>query len=201
MNKDAFLNRIRTALHRHPGQPRQEPPALLAPLEAWDAAELADLFTAELTLVGGYVHRVASLAEARGCLRELVEAFGARSYLRSADGIVDELVTDLGIPEAEDPADADLGVTGARYGIAATGTLVLTSEAGRRGSLLPMHHVAILNVAHLVPTMAEALENHHRAMPSAWVHATGPSRTADIELTLTTGVHGPGVVHVILVAS
>ncbi|MDQ3461050.1 MAG: LUD domain-containing protein [Deinococcota bacterium] len=201
MTKDAFLKRVRDALHRHPGQPAQEPPPLLAPLADWDAAELADLFAAELTLVGGHVHRVADLAEAKGCLRELVAAFGAKSFLRSADGVVDEVIEDLGIPQADHPGDADVGITGARYGIAATGTLVLTSEAGRRDSLLPMHHVALLNVAQLVPTVAEALESHYRAMPSAWVQATGPSRTADIELTLTTGVHGPGVVHVILIGS
>jgi L-lactate dehydrogenase complex protein LldG len=49
--------------------------------------------------------------------------------------------------------------------------------------------------------MAEALASYGGELPSAWVQATGPSRTADIELTLSIGVHGPGVVHVVLLSS
>lgn len=204
MKREAFLERVRHALGRTPGGPVEGPPQLLAPLPDWDKSELAGLFKHEMELVGGRVHEVTSLQEAKACLHLLVKTLAATSYLRStggADSIVDKVISDLSIPEARDPADADVGITGARYGVAATGTLVLTSEAGRKASLLPMNHIALLSADQLVPTLTEALEAHQGAMPSAWVQATGPSRTADIELTLTTGVHGPGVVHVILLSS
>lgn len=207
MTKGDFLNRVRAALHRHPGQPAQAPPALLSPLATWNAAELAEEFAAELTLVGGFVHRAADPGEARALLADLVRTLGARTCLRGADELVDEVTFGLDLPVAARPEDADVGITGARFGVAATGTLVLTSDRGRLSSLLPMIHIAVLRAEALVPTMAEALEAHGAPdpdlsgpeLPSAWIQATGPSRTADIELTLTTGVHGPGVVHVILI--
>jgi L-lactate dehydrogenase complex protein LldG len=197
VEREAFLARVRHALKREPGQPTEAPPEPIAPLAGWDLSALAESFRRELELVGGHVYEVETIEEARTKLREVLEAAGARSYTRSRDEIVAEVLEGLNVAEAENPADADAGITGARFGIAATGTLVLTSEAGRKSSLLPMHHVALLRPGQLVPTMAEAL--HGQALPSAWVQATGPSRTADIELTLTTGVHGPGAVHVILI--
>ncbi len=91
-------------------------------------------------------------------------------------------------------------MTGVLCAIAETGTLVLSSAAGRFASLLPMRHLALVREEQLVPTMAEALAKYGDELPSAWVQATGPSRTADIELTLSIGVHGPGVVHVVLLS-
>ena len=113
--------------------------------------------------------------------------------------IVDDLVRDIPIPLATNRADADVGITGVRCAIAQTGTLVLTSDTGRLASLLPMTHIAIVSAEQLVPTMTEAFEKY-MDIPTAWVQATGPSRTADIEQTLEIGVHGPGVVHVIMIA-
>jgi L-lactate dehydrogenase complex protein LldG len=98
-------------------------------------------------------------------------------------------------------AGADLGLTGVDLAIAETGTLVLVSGGGRPRStaLLPPCHVAVLDRTALVESLAQAgviLEAWHQgtapAERGAAIHfITGPSRTADIELTLTRGVHGP----------
>ncbi len=85
----------------------------------------------------------------------------------------------------------DLGITEADYLLPETGTLVLRSSAEqpRAVSLLPRIHLAIVRPDMLRPDMhqvfAEAKDSHYL------VFITGPSRTADIELTVTLGVHGP----------
>ena len=85
----------------------------------------------------------------------------------------------------------DLGITEADYLLPETGTIVLHSSAEmpRAVSLLPRIHLAIVRPEMLRPDMhqvfAEAKNNNYL------VFITGPSRTADIELTTTLGVHGP----------
>jgi L-lactate dehydrogenase complex protein LldG len=105
-------------------------------------------------------------------------------------------------------AAAGLGLTTADLAVAETGSVVLASGIGkgRAVSLLPPCHVAVLGVDRLIATMDEAgvvLEAWHAdGTPGAGanvVFVTGPSRTADIELTLTRGVHGPREVHVVFV--
>ena len=66
-------------------------------------------------------------------------------------------------------------------------------------SLLPEVHIAVLKISRLVPTLADALRMPEVRTASAGVIVTGPSRTADIEMTLTIGVHGPGELHVFLI--
>jgi len=106
-------------------------------------------------------------------------------------------------------AAAELGLTGADLAIAETGTLVLRSGPGRprSTSLLPPYHIALFDRTALVESLAQAgvvLESWHADGQSRHDGAvisfiTGPSRTADIELTLTRGVHGPKEVHAIFV--
>lgn len=99
-----------------------------------------------------------------------------------------------------DVAAVAVGVTGADFGLADTGTLVLktSNQRGRLLSLLPPVHVAILETECLLPDLASFL-----AQPvencSAITLITGPSKTADIEQKLTTGVHGPGEICILLV--
>ena len=96
--------------------------------------------------------------------------------------------------------DIRAGVTGARMGIAETGSVVLSSgESGLTASLLPEVHIAILKSTDIVPTLAEALARRELREVSAATIITGPSRTADIEMALTIGVHGPKELHVILI--
>lgn len=97
----------------------------------------------------------------------------------------------------------EVGLTGAIAGLADTGSLLVASAPGhsRLASLLPPAHVAVLPVSGLYPSLAECLADggdellRHSANV---VVITGPSRTADIELTLALGMHGPRELHVIL---
>jgi L-lactate dehydrogenase complex protein LldG len=105
-------------------------------------------------------------------------------------------------------AQADLGLSGVDYVIAETGTLVLSARPGQmRGvSLLPPVHVAIARTEQIVATLADFLlllqaegTDVQQHLSSCVSFITGPSRTGDIELTLTVGVHGPGELHLVLV--
>jgi L-lactate dehydrogenase complex protein LldG len=78
---------------------------------------------------------------------------------------------------------------------------VLPSGAGRpqTASLLPEVHIAILKAGDIYETLLEVLELRELHHASAVDLISGPSRTADIEMTLTIGVHGPREVHVFCV--
>lgn len=101
---------------------------------------------------------------------------------------------------AGDPAvvaTADLGVTGAVCGVALTGSLVMDSARARTrlASLLPEVHLALLARERIAATPGDMLRQLTRwlpgGLPSNLVFITGPSRSADIELEITVGVHGP----------
>jgi L-lactate dehydrogenase complex protein LldG len=102
-------------------------------------------------------------------------------------------------------ADDPVGVTAAFAGIAETGTLVLCSgaETSAVTSLLPETHVAVLPVARLVATLEDALDRVRTAgpLPRAINLVSGPSRTADVEQTVTLGAHGPRRVLIVLTSN
>jgi len=118
---------------------------------------------------------------------------------------ITEILNSLGVelvsPNASkhEMALCDLGITEADYLLPETGTLVLQSsfEKPRAVSLLPRVHLAIVRPemlrADLHQVFAEAKDHHYL------VFITGPSRTADIELTVTLGVHGPKNLYVWLI--
>jgi L-lactate utilization protein LutC len=95
--------------------------------------------------------------------------------------------------------DVDAGLTDVAAAIAETGSLVVCSGPGRsRGPwLVPPVHVAVVEEAQILPDLVD-LWSGGAALPAATTIITGPSKTADIEGILVTGVHGPGAVHVIV---
>lgn len=99
-------------------------------------------------------------------------------------------------------AGADAGIVWADWAVAETGTLALAAgpRRGRLVSLLPPCLVALVRETDIVPTLADGLARM-RSMPAALNLITGPSRSADIEGDLALGVHGPGRVAVVIVAS
>jgi L-lactate dehydrogenase complex protein LldG len=95
-----------------------------------------------------------------------------------------------------------VGLTGAAGGLADTGALALISGPGRGrlASLLPPVHIALLPVKKLYPALPAFLQANPDAIAGGriLVFIACPSRSGDIEMTLSIGVHGPGEIHVIL---
>jgi L-lactate dehydrogenase complex protein LldF len=105
----------------------------------------------------------------------------------------DEIALPSGITRHNQP-DAQAGISAALLGIAETGSLLLQESADSplAASLLPPIHLAILPASQLFTTLEQALAHPQTRLAPALSLVTGPSRTADIEMTLTIGVHGPG---------
>lgn len=100
--------------------------------------------------------------------------------------------------------DDKVGVTGCFCAIAETGTLMMHSgvQTPLTGSLLPDVHVALVRRSRLVSAMEDAWDLLRRELgelPRQVAFVSGPSRTADIEMTMVLGIHGPYRVHIILV--
>jgi L-lactate dehydrogenase complex protein LldG len=103
-------------------------------------------------------------------------------------------------------AAAVAGLTGATAGLADAGSVIVASGAGRSqlASLLPPIHLVVLRSADICAGLEDWLGGAGRSWvdsQSDIVLITGPSRTADIEMTLTIGVHGPGRVVIFLVGA
>ncbi|HZP87340.1 MAG TPA: lactate utilization protein C [Burkholderiales bacterium] len=107
--------------------------------------------------------------------------------------------------EARPPNGEDkVGITGCFCAIAETGTLMLLSGADTypATSLLPETHIALVPVSRIVHSMEDGwdlLRKERGELPRQVAFVSGPSRTADIEMTLVLGIHGPYRVHIILV--
>ena len=106
----------------------------------------------------------------------------------------------------EKTLEAAVGVTGVDHAVAETGSAVIVGGPGvaRLASLLPPVHVAVVTSGQVLPGLDELFVLRRRDMLSGpgrdYMNViSGPSRSADIEYTLVTGVHGPGEVHVVLV--
>lgn len=100
-----------------------------------------------------------------------------------------------------------IGLTGVDAAFAATGTLLLNSGPGRPllVSQLPRRHIALLPASRLYPSLERWLAGLPRMAGQPILPAplatflTGPSRSADIEVTPAFGIHGPSRLHVIVV--
>lgn len=99
--------------------------------------------------------------------------------------------------------DAGLGITGAEAGFAESGSIVLRSGAGRprMASLIPLVHVAVLRRDRIFRSTSHwmASEGSTTNREANVIFVTGPSKTGDIEMILTLGVHGPRYLYVVLI--
>jgi L-lactate dehydrogenase complex protein LldG len=207
--KNPVIDSVRQALGREIGSPLPQRPPVLPPRSANVRDAEIEILLAEIARLSGGTLRTSadSIGESLAVLVQSLDIASAScwktSWLKSLK--IEENLVSLGVdlisPHAgkEDLARCDLGVTGVDYAIPETGTLVLLSspEKPRAVSLLPRVHLAVIDPsalrADIHQVFAEAKDQPYL------VFITGPSRTADIELTVTLGVHGPRELHVWLV--
>ena len=203
------IESVRRSLGRTNQSPLSPRPAISESRQPETIDAEVDLFLNEVKKLSGVGQRL-SWSEIDSALKALVEEQNITKatawetpYLRRAG--VNEILNSLGVelisPHASkhEMALCDLGITEADYLLPETGTLVLRSsvEKPRAVSLLPRVHLAIARPemlrADLHQVFAEAKDHHYL------VFISGPSRTADIELTVTLGVHGPKNLYVWMV--
>jgi len=186
---------------------RLPPPPAAKPLVSTprSAAECRERFAQELAGLGVDCHVESSPEAVRARVSALVEGKKVLSWdpeeLPYGLGAVLSRAARGASPRAEQAA-AEIGVTGCHGAVAETGSLAVLSGPGhsRSVSLLPPMHVAVVKPPDFCFTMGEFFAREARRIGEAacCTFITGPSRTADIELTLTLGVHGPGKVVVVV---
>ena len=177
------------------------------------SAAAADLFRLNLDAVNGHCVIVQGETEIARALTRIITDLQktdirAERIAISDNPLVERLMhlTDLEIEALtiapNDIFSYDVGISTVQAAIAETGTLVLVSadERHRLVSLVPPVHIAIVDASRICETLGEALAllRNGRELSRAVTFITGPSRTADIELTLTVGVHGPQELYVIV---
>jgi len=203
MGREQILERLRTA-RATVTVPRAEAPAP-APVVRRPLHECAERFLQEAAAVGIECWAESSAADVRARVQSLVA--GRRVLAWDPSELpygVGDLVPGaaLGRSPRREQALAEIGVTGCDAAIAETGSLAMISAPGRSRivSLLPPAHLAIVTADRLTFSMAEFFADRAGALRHAasCTFITGPSRTADIELTLTLGIHGPGKVTIVL---
>jgi L-lactate dehydrogenase complex protein LldG len=204
--REDILAQVRLALRRDRSAPIPPPPGRIAPRQpAAPDLEMTSLLT-EISKLGGEVQQVR-----RDNLRDAFDVLVRDEGIRKATLWQTEELRTLGVeavirglgvaivsPYAGKHAlaECDLGVTGADAAFPETGTLLLrsTPQRPRMVSLAPRIHLALVTPEILLPDLSQGFEQVKGE--GYWVFVTGPSRTADIELTVTVGVHGPKALHV-----
>jgi L-lactate dehydrogenase complex protein LldG len=200
-----ILDAVRRSLgHQSTTAPRGRP-AVVPPRAAQSPNQELGRLLEEVQALGGETRQL-STAELDAALQELVSAGPIRTATLWRTSLLGRLgvarrLSALGVevvaPDAgkHELARCDLGITEVDFALAETGTLGLLSapDRPRQVSLLPRIHLGIMNPgalrADLHQVFAEARGEPYLILIS------GPSRTADIELTVTLGVHGPSALH------
>lgn len=163
--------------------------------------------------VGGFVEAWTALGGTSAIVTDDALVPAVRAWIGDASAVAgpqprfDALDGVLRWPACGVPATAgaEAAVVHATAAVAQTGSVVVSSDAngGRALSLLAPRALFVIDEAAIVDTPADVLRNRERwwpnGPPSQIVFVTGPSRSADIEMTLTIGVHGPGAVHALIV--
>jgi L-lactate dehydrogenase complex protein LldG len=207
--RDDILRDVRTALRRTAGQAAGSPPPVRSLVPALDREERIRRFCEAVAALDGTTHRAASGADACAYVSALLG--GGAAVASNAPILGTCGITALpGVHAGSDAenllrsqcAAADLGITGAYYALAETGSLVMLSSAEetRMISLLPPVHLAVVARDQILMNLDELLRilPNPDQLTSSMILITGPSRTADIEQILIRRVHGPGDLHVLI---
>ena len=214
--RDAILSRIRKAQGRAGSEPSAselaEVRAVIARREIGprpDIARAADplaQFRKECERVSTTFAEVASLEAVPAEVGRYLDGIGEAGPVVAWREFAGLEWRAAGVAFEARPATGDdrTGLTGCFCAIAETGTVLLLSapEMPKTNALLPDTHICVVRKSRLVKTMEDAfalVRAETGEPPRSMFMVSGPSRTADIEMTIVIGAHGPYRVHVILV--
>ncbi|HEY2015447.1 MAG TPA: lactate utilization protein [Bryobacteraceae bacterium] len=210
MSRDNILHRIRTAVGRSAGQPVADPPPIRLSVPDVDIEARIGSMIARVDALAGKAFLVDSGALACQAVASAIEgktAVASNASFLAECGIAALPGVRSGITDREELRElcafVDVGITSADYALADTGSLVMLSspQEARMISLLPPAHVAVVPRNRILTGLDELFTvlPNPAEQSSSMVLITGPSRTADIEQILVRGVHGPGLLTVIVV--
>lgn len=220
-----FLTTVAAAVRT--GNRFREPPSPAPDISsAWFVPGVSklDRFIDEVRKTGAEAHCVETIETAHAVLRDILTRYSVKRALYNSTPFIAsmripdclreaniEAVSPHELRELNEPErrnrifQADLGIAAPDWSFAETGSLMYSSSPDqmRMTSLAPPVHVALVARSTIVSDLFDlpALFDNHQGselLPSNLVLITGPSKTGDIELRLTRGVHGPGEVHVIV---
>jgi len=161
--------------------------------------QIIDLFLEKASKAGAEVVRVRGLEELNRALAGILD--GRDSIF--CPGITEkEKAVIISVDRrTDDYLSASVCVEEVFGGIAETGSLICSSQGGRvvQAGLLPTHHVAMVSAENIQESLDDFFAACGDSPPTNITFETGPSRTADIELTLTLGVHAPERLSIIVV--
>jgi L-lactate dehydrogenase complex protein LldG len=211
--RDDILRRIREANGRGTGTSARERETVLARLDARARGPLPAMdwetlprFRERCIAMMSTFDEVPSLAEVPSAVASYVK----HNNLPVAGACWPEFAgldwagAGLAIEARPSHGEDKLGITGVFCALAENGTLMLLSGENTHAttSLLPENHVAVVPASRIVRAMEDGwdlLRRERGSMPRQVNFVSGPSRTADIEMTLVLGAHGPFRVHVVVV--
>ena len=205
------LEKVRRSLGRAstPGSV-PPPPKIDEPIARLVSSDigLADLFITRASAmkmiatpisVDDLLEQMAAFLRERQCTRvmlsdtSLLTRLGVARYLKE-QGFDARTWAEITPDEAY---DFDAGVTDVDYAVAESGSLVIRHrpEHGRLISLVPFVHIAVVEPKSFLPDLIDLFERLAKEGVGGGVTMiSGPSKTADIEMNVVTGVHGPNVV-------
>jgi L-lactate dehydrogenase complex protein LldG len=162
--------------------------------------EIVALFLEKAALAAAGARKVESVAEMAVAIAELVAV--DKTVYCPALSALERAAAAVLVRRVAGYQEAEVTVEEVLAGIAETGSIVCASVEGRavQASLLPSQHLALLPAEKIYPTLDDFFQSLGTTLPTNIAVITGPSRTADIELTLAIGVHGPERLDVIVVA-
>jgi L-lactate dehydrogenase complex protein LldG len=171
-----------------------------------NAAQRLELLEERLLEYDARVHRVSESALPEAIAAAIGER-GARRIAVPAGTPASWFPPSLAVTEADLLSNLELDafdglVSGCTLAIALTGTIVLQNapaQGPRKLSLIPDYHLCVVFADQIVETVSEAFDRlaATAALPTTFI--SGPSATADIEMTRIKGVHGPRFLEVLIV--
>ncbi len=219
-DREMFLAQIRTALGAPKGRTITEPvpdvDESLVRLCQKDE-DLPARFADRAQAIGMQIHH-ANVSELGALLGDVIEKHNCKQAVTSIAHPplrkqVTDILTKLGTEMIDHASDSwhdqqfvvDVGITDVEAALAETGSIIISSgpHLSRGSYLAPPVHIALVRTSQILADLIDYFDGIdgplNQPNRSATVLISGPSKTADIEGILITGVHGPGEVHVVII--